>query len=634
MTMTMNYCGRCGSANGTTARFCRQCGAELGGQTAISSSSAPLNVEFSTKSAIKNPGRENHPSPPENRSPESDSRNQPQATSTKSEGGDQDPKAISESLRRIRTSGPLIIEAIKQKNDRINEIINQAVQGMSENKADARREERPAPPPPPPPPAVQKGKKGDRPANQKTKSQAARQTNAGASNVKSTNPGLANTGSTNSRSPNVGRNHQAGVQAAPQTAPQTLAAVAPAQSTSRKTSGFLPGPMANRLQPLSASNAGQLPPNGPSTVLAQASGFKPQSSFGPKVLIGLIAIAVLLAAGIYFPFRDKLLIQAHMADSNRNLVSPEEQSAQLVRLGQQERAQGRFDAAKEHFQQALGLAPNNPNTQFLLAQTYQSAGQMDEALRGYQQILRIAPEHLEARLQLAEIYRARGNWNAAYKEYRNIIELNQSSPQAAAALNAIEKQQAEEQAEEQKIEVAALKRNRAAQQVAPALPGALPGSVVREQVPLLSQRINTPSGINPPAALSGARSEERPDPRALSDAHKKLGVRYLNVREFRAAINEFLQALRLTPDDKDLYYFIGSSYHGLGQFAEAYDYYRRVDTGPYVGPAQSGSKQTEKAAREAYKRRDATRFQTMKDDTDDNKASKSIMNRIMDTFRE
>src|SRR5215470_1979270 len=117
-TMTMNYCGRCGSANGTTARFCRQCGAELGGQAAISSSSAPLNVEFSTRSGMKNPGRETGPAPPgpkpspETRLAKDDSIHQRDQgdkaldTSKNSGGGVQDPKAISESLRRIRTSGP------------------------------------------------------------------------------------------------------------------------------------------------------------------------------------------------------------------------------------------------------------------------------------------------------------------------------------------------------------------------------------------------------------------------------------------------------------------------------------------------------------------------------------------------
>ena len=61
--------------------------------------------------------------------------------------------------------------------------------------------------------------------------------------------------------------------------------------------------------------------------------------------------------------------------------------------------------------------------------------------------------------------------------------------------------------------------------------------------------------------------------------------------------------MRLTPEDKDLCYFIGSSYNGLNQPAQAHEYYRRVDSGPYVGPAQSGVKLTEKAAREDLKRR-------------------------------
>src|SRR5262245_19574795 len=122
--MTMNYCGRCGSANGATARFCRQCGADLSSQAAASSSSTPFNVEFSTKSLTKNPERESKPAPPETEpSPETEQveaepgAQAPSASATR-EGGAQDPKAISESLRRIRASGPLILAALKQNNDR------------------------------------------------------------------------------------------------------------------------------------------------------------------------------------------------------------------------------------------------------------------------------------------------------------------------------------------------------------------------------------------------------------------------------------------------------------------------------------------------------------------------------------
>ena len=629
---------------------------------------------------MKNPGRDTKPSPPAT-APNSETKpapetklapkpksdrdtpvNQPPDTSQNSEGGEQDPKAISESLRRIRTSGPLIIEAIKQNSDRVNEIIAQSVQGLNENKADVKGETRLGPPPPPPAPPVQKGKKREKLASRETKTQPSRPTNAGLANAGLANAGPANTGLANAGPANTGsantgltsagptnakpaparQNNRAGAQAAQSIAQppartisqKVAAAVAGAQSVTRKTTGFLSRSTVNRSSSY-AANGGH---NGPSTVLMQASGFKPQSGFASKVRIGLIALVVLLAAPTYFMFRDKLLIQAQPVDGDRNLVSPEDQSAQLVKLGESERAQGKYDTAMEHFIRALELAPNNPEIRFLLAQTYLVAGQPDDAMRSYQEILRIAPEHLDARLRLAEVYRTRGNWNAAYREYRNIIELNQSSPQAAAALEAIEKQQGAEQTAEQMAKNS-LNRRRQPRPNAPSLPGA----AVRAQVPLLSQRMSAAPGINPPAALSGARPEEKPDPRAVADTHKKLGVRYLNIREFRAAINEFLRALSLTPDDKDLYYFIGSSYHGLGLYAEAYDYYRRVDTGPYLGPAQSGTKQTEKAARDAYKRRDAQKFQSLKEEprtepennnsNGPNKSNKSLMGKILDSLR-
>jgi tetratricopeptide (TPR) repeat protein len=383
-----------------------------------------------------------------------------------------------------------------------------------------------------------------------------------------------------------------------------------------------------------AHTAGAGAHNGPSTVLVQASGFKPQSGVGPKVLIALIALLVLLAAGIYFPFRDRLLTPAQTAAGDRNLLSPEEKSEDLVKQGESDRAQGKYGAAVEHYHRALELAPNNPDIRFLLAQTYLNAGQMDDAMKGYREILRIAPEHLDARLQLAEGYRLRGNWNAAYKEYQNIIALNQNSPQAAAALEAIEKHLGPNLPNEQIVNIALPKGNARPRPTVPPLPG----PAIRAQVPSLSQRPSAAPDINPPMAISSARPEEAPDPRVVAETHKTLGRRYYSVREYRAAINEFLRALSLTPNDKDLYYLIGSSYHALGLLADAHNYYKRVDSGPYLGPAQSGTKQTERAAREASKRRESLRFQSInnepKNETESNKPGKSFMNRNLESVRQ
>jgi tetratricopeptide (TPR) repeat protein len=563
---------------------------------------------------MKDPRRTTKPTPPEREQPQA--ARQPGAPEG-AESEEKDPKAISESLRRIRTSGPLIIEAIKQKQERINEIIAQSVEGLSKGLGEPKREEpKPPKPPAPPPPPVQPNRQ--RPAREKTNAQSApppakptapppaKPTAPPPARPAAPPPARPAAPPTGSRS-----SDQSGLQATAQTIAQTAAntlaksGAAPPPAP-RKTAGALPdrvAPRSNTNIANSMSAVGQLPLNGPSTVLAQASGLNPRPSFGSKFRVGLIALAVLLAAGLYFMFRDRLLNQPYIADSGRNLVSPDDQSAQLTKLAERDREQGNYEPAIGNFQRALELAPNNTDIRFMLAQTYLSAGQTDEALRTYRELLRIAPEHLETRLQIAGIYRARGDWNAAFKEYQNVIELDQNSPQATVALEAIEKYQAEQ------AELLA-RRNRAGQRTAPALPAAVLGQT---QVALPLPRVAAAAGLKPPAALNN-RPEERPDPRALADTHKKLGVRYLNIRQYRAAIYEFLQALSLTPDDKDLYYFLGSSYHGLGQMVDAYNYYRRVDSGQYLGPAQSGAKQTEKAARDAYRRGEAQRFGSMKNE--------------------
>jgi tetratricopeptide (TPR) repeat protein len=573
--MTMNYCGRCGAANGTAARFCRQCGVELHNQAAFSSTSSPLNVEFSAHSAPKERQREEAPPRPAPPTPPpfptSSSKipagkipvsKIPAGKNQADRNGEEakDPKAISESLKRLRASGPLMAGAAKKKQERINQIIAESTEGQGENKSKTKGQTESPPPPlvmsPTTPPVVS-------PANQiapqaKTKPAAAIKTQANSS---------------------------------------AFPVISGSSATNRKQSMQLPAPAAVRGSgALTAS--GQLPPHGPSSVLAQASGLGKPSNFGSKLRLGLIAAIVVLSAGGYFLLRDRWAGPVRTTDAGRNLLSAEEKSAEFVRLGQREREQGHYDDAIGLFNNALILTPKNPDIHFLLAQTHNSAGQTDEALKNYQALLRITPDHLEARLQVAQINHLRGNWNAALQEYQRIIALDQNSPQAAVALAAMETQGVPE------TETVAvnLPRPRSIARKTP-VAVALPVAAAQARIPLLSPGLSAASGIKPPANPN-SRIEESPDPRAAADGHKKLGLRYFNVREYHAAIKEFLSALRMTPADKDIYYFLGSSYYGLGQQALAHDYYKRVDTGNYVGVAQSGAARTEKAAREEFKRRE------------------------------
>ncbi|HMV86030.1 MAG TPA: tetratricopeptide repeat protein [Blastocatellia bacterium] len=557
--MTMNYCGRCGAANGTAARFCRQCGVELHNQAAFSSTSSPLNVEFSAHSASKERPREETPaSKPAPPTPPPFPTATP-TTSGRDKGESNNPKAISESLKKLRASGPLITEAVKKKQEQLNQIISESISGVVEKKPDAEN-------------------KSGRQADQQAAKQSEKQSGSPAAPVTAElapQPKAKTTGSLK--------------------APTGAVSVMPnASSANRKNSMPLPPASVRGTGNLSAS--GQLPPHGPSSVLAQASGLSKQSNFGSKVRIGLIAALVVLLAGGYFLLRDRWSGAIRPVDAGRNLLSAEEKSADFVRLGQRDREQGHYDDAIAYFANALTLTPKNPDIHFYLAQTYNSAGQTDEALKNYQALLRVAPDYLEARLQVAEIYRGRGSWNQALQEYQRIIALDQNSPQAAVALAAMESQGTPE------TETAEVKlpRPRATSKKTPV---ALPNAVAEVKLPLLTPGLSAAPNIKPPAAPS-KRPEESPDPRAAADGHKKLGLRYFNVREYHAAIKEFLSALRLTPEDKDIYYFLGSSYYGLGQQALAHDYYKRVDSGNYMGVAQSGAARTEKAAREEFKRRE------------------------------
>jgi tetratricopeptide (TPR) repeat protein len=527
----------------------------------------------------------------------------------------------------------LIIAAIKQNDresmERINEIIEQSIQGMNEEKAPVESSVKSpvkSGDAPAPPTKQLKSPGSTQPLNPPTKDVAGPQPTrslSAESAARQTNQAL------------VRATAQKGARAVAKTPSQPdaqttrqKAAVAKAQSLARRVGGWLSVQNANRsIQQAPGAHSG------PSTVLMQASGFKPKSRIGPKVILGIMALAVLLAFPIYFIFRDRLLTQAQPFDGDLNLISPADQSAQLVKAGLSERTQGKYKAAIEHFHHALELTPNNMDARFLLAQIYVEAGQIDDAVRSCREIVRIQPGHLDARLQLASIYLAKGNWTAAYGQYRYIIEYDQSSPQAADALAAIESQQAVALMEERAAENALRGRRRSR-----ALIPSLPVAALRTPVPFLGSGLTEVRRVEPPAAMSGAGIEEKPDPRGLAEIHKRLGVRYLNIREFRAAINEFLQALNLTPDDKDLYYFIGSSYHGLGYLPEAYDYYRRVDAGPYVGPAESGAKQTRKASQEANKRRSEMKLPPIKNELEEinqDKPSKhkSVMNKIFDSIR-
>jgi tetratricopeptide (TPR) repeat protein len=563
--MTITYCGKCGSANGNSARYCRQCGVELSSQTALSQRSTPLNVEFFPIGGTNDIQEDQSQSEQITISASGSISVDPSPSRSDEEDAQPDPVAISKSLRRVRASGSLILEvASKKKQDEMNAIIALAIEGFDQNPDQPEKLLKASKPPHPPNPVFGKLKRR-RPLALPPKDRKI---------PSATQPLVAFS--------------------------ETI------QAIWRKAVDAMTTPAKGSDSAGSTASGSSIVPTGPSIVLAQASGLNTKRSLSPKLIGGLIAVALLISIGAYQVVRDRLLSPEQTANSERELQTAEEQSEKNVQLGKEAKNRGLYDDALSYFNKALSMTPNRSEVVFLIAKTHSAAGQTEDAVRAFRAVLRIDPENLEARLSLAQIYRALGNWNSAYQEFQRIIALDQGSKEASVALGAIE----EKAGVVKQVATPApsgVVRSRSVAKKSPVLP---PAAAAQSQMTFFSQEVPATQTIRPPAPESDKKDESL-EPRAVAESRKNRGLRFLQVKLYRAAINEFLASLKLMPDDKNIYYFIASAYSGLGQPEQAHEYYKRVDSGPYLQVSQAGAKQTEKAAREAAKQR---RTDMMKND--------------------
>ncbi|MGA1367590.1 MAG: tetratricopeptide repeat protein [Blastocatellia bacterium] len=309
--------------------------------------------------------------------------------------------------------------------------------------------------------------------------------------------------------------------------------------------------------------------------------------------VGLTLLTLVVLTGSYFLYR-KQLLGSEWGGVERELLRPEDLSKNLIEEGKRSRERGQMEEALSHFRQALDLMPGNLTILKLMGETYQESNQPEEALGSYLALLRIAPDDLGTRLKVAQLYQEANDWVAAQREYRIIIRRNQTSPEAAIALEAIE---AKEGPPDRRP------RRRPDQSVRAAGKLSLPQTnVPSNQTLSLSPAPVPPEAAALPGVMKTEQMIEQPNPAILAEVRKDRGLRYLRIGEYRAAINELLHALRINAEDQELYYHIGTAYEGLDQPARAHDYFKRVDQGPYLSAAQTAARKTAKAAEESRRR--------------------------------
>jgi tetratricopeptide (TPR) repeat protein len=346
-------------------------------------------------------------------------------------------------------------------------------------------------------------------------------------------------------------------------------------------------PLATHVEP---GRMAETPRSGAARALAHASGLTAKSRSGPLLTALAVALGLALLASVYFFYRHQTAGDGAAA-SGLNLVAPDEKLTQLLQLGEQARAQGQYDAAREYYRQAAQFTPDNTTLLTTLAWLNRTTGHVEESLQTYSRLVELDPKNLEARMQRAYIYFERGAWREADQEFRQIIRLAPHSEQANAALSALETASAGRDPQYQ-----AARRDRRRPNFGPNLPYADSpvGLIPLPQLLASAAPLPLPSG--------GGSSDERESAQALAESAKSKGLRLAKVGEYQTAILEFEKAARLTPEDKDIYYHLASAQMGAKLPALAHENYKKCEGGTYGGTCRDGAKKTSKAAREAARK--------------------------------
>ncbi|HYE74943.1 MAG TPA: tetratricopeptide repeat protein, partial [Blastocatellia bacterium] len=352
---------------------------------------------------------------------------------------------------------------------------------------------------------------------------------------------------------------------------------------------LLPRPQMATSEP---GNYVETPRTGAAQALARASGLSAQSTSGPVLTALAIVLGVTLLGSVYLFYRHQAF--SSRADASAlTLVAPDEKIQQLVQTAEQAIRQDNYSLAIESYKQAIQLSPDNAPLMMNLGKIYGAAGRYDEALQTYSRLIELDSKNLEAREERALIYwanRATQEWE---QELRQIIRLAPNSQQANRALSMLE------MATLGRGSIYTAQRRTARNTFfGPNLPYSNGQPTVNMPLPELPL-----SAIGPqPTATNNSALDDHVGAQELVSFHKERGNRLQNVGEYKAALKHFEDALKLTPDDKDLYYFIASTYKRAGQDALAHEYYKKCDSGTYAAVARDGAKKTEKAAREAAKK--------------------------------
>jgi tetratricopeptide (TPR) repeat protein len=347
-----------------------------------------------------------------------------------------------------------------------------------------------------------------------------------------------------------------------------------------------------------ANNSRTVPPRvdtgGAASALAQASGIEQHPRSNRALYISLVVLTVLLGGLAFIIFQKQSMATFSGTRAEFNLVDPGEKSAALVKQGDEKYKAGDFPAALAQFQQAVKFEPRNAQALAGLAQSSAALGQNNEALSASEKALEIDDKNLVALLVRADVYRTRGSWREAYQDYQKILAIDQNSDQAAEAVTAIERYV---------LAVRDAERNANAPRVKGSKPGhekSLPEASSPEDVPLSQPNTVPGARISVPGL---PEFDLKNQAREIGEQLKKKGIDLQKGNKYGESVATLERALALLPDDKDIFYHLGTSYSFLKQPEKALENYLKCTSGPYAPVAQKAAIKAQKAYNDEQRKR-------------------------------
>jgi tetratricopeptide (TPR) repeat protein len=249
------------------------------------------------------------------------------------------------------------------------------------------------------------------------------------------------------------------------------------------------------------------------------------------------------------------------------------------RLGKNALRAGHYEAAMQHFRQALARQPGLVEAQQGIGLAAVELGKPQEAEQAFHDVLRLAPQHAEAYTHLGALYLRQGRLEEAMTAYRQLVRLQPERPQgyhnlgvALATAGHLDEAMTQFQTALQQDPSYVPAHNDLGTLYAERGQFAQASTAFRRALAIDADSIQARYNL---ALAYGAQGEQAAMRRELQetlrreprhrDAHLNLGISYLQAGQIEAAVEQLRRLTDIIPQEAEAHYVLAVAYGQNGQ---------------------------------------------------------------------